>query len=137
MLVLRSFCVIPAVLLSLFACSPDRPAPIAPAGKRSAVQDAPAAPENLRVEALTDSSARVAWDAVAGATDYDINYRIAQGGRWTNWPHRGASKTYSIIYGLKPDTEYRWAARGRESGRPFCLGICRKLYDAFRSSRAI
>lgn len=62
MLVLRSFCVIPAVLLSLFACSPDRPAPIAPApaGKRSAVQDAPAAPENLRVEALTDSSARVA-----------------------------------------------------------------------------
>ena len=118
MLVLRSFCVIPAVLLSLFACSPDRPAPIAPAGKRSAVQDAPAAPENLRVEALTDSSARVAWDAVDGATDYDVNYRIAQGGRWTNWPHRGASKTYSIIRGLEPDTEYRWAARAENRDGP-------------------
>ena len=39
--------------------------------------------------AVTDSSCTVRWDAAAGATDYDVNYKPAVGGKWTNEPHRG------------------------------------------------
>lgn len=101
-----------ATLVMLLACSPDRPPPIGPAGKSTALVDAPTEPTNLRVDTLTDTSARVVWDAVADATDYDINYK-RQGGRWTNWPHRGATRAYAVIYPLEPDTEYRWAARAQ------------------------
>ena len=93
----------------LIACSKDRLAPVAPAGKVAATTAAPAEPTNLRVEALTDTSAKVAWDAVEGATDYDINYRTLSG-RWTNEPHKG-TRLHNTIYDLEPDTEYRWAIR--------------------------
>ena len=71
---------------------------------------APAAPTNLRFEAVTDSSCTVRWDAAAGATDYDVNYKPAVGGRWTNEPHRGTGLS-NTINDLAPDTEYRWAVR--------------------------
>ena len=93
----------------LWSCSTDKTNPInpvRPAAKITALE----APQNLRVEALTDTSARVAWDAVEGATDYDINYKLAQGGKWTNEPHKG-TRLYNTIYELEPDTEYRWAIR--------------------------
>lgn len=108
---LRLFIIfIPATLI---ACSKDKPAPSAPASKALAVADAPAEPTNLRVEALTDTSAKVAWDAVEGATDYDLNYRTLDG-RWTNEPHRGI-RLWNIIYDLEPSTEYRWAVRAENS----------------------
>ena len=77
-----------------------------PAGKITA---APGEPTNLRFSALTDTSARVRWDEVEGATDYDINYKET-GGKWTNRPHKGTA-LYSTIGGLKPKTTYRWAVR--------------------------
>ena len=103
---------------AIIACSKDTPAPIAPSSKLTAAADAPQAPTNLRVEALTDTTAKVAWDAVEGATDYDINYKKAQGGKWKNWPFRGARRSYSMIYTLDPDTEYRWAVRAENSDGP-------------------
>ncbi len=103
-------CAILIVLLVALACSKDKPAPIAPTSKAVAVADAPDAPTNLRVETLTDTSATLAWDAVEGATDYDLNYRTLSG-RWTNWPIRGARRAYTTIYRLEPETEYRWAVR--------------------------
>ena len=100
-----------ATLAAPQAASPtDTPASVAPAGKAVATVDAPAAPTNLRVEALTDTSAQVRWDAVAGATDYDVNYKPAVGGRWTNEPHRGVGLS-NTIDDLAPNTEYRWAVR--------------------------
>ena len=101
------FILMPSLLI---ACSKDKPAPVAPAGKAVATVDAPAEPTNLRVEAITDTSARVRWDAVEGATDYDVNYRKAVGGKWTNEPHKG-TRLYNTIYDLEPNTEYRWAVR--------------------------
>ena len=112
---LRSFCVL--AILSLLACSKDQTAPIGPVGKINALSEALPAPTNLRVEAITDTSARVAWDAVEGATDYDVNYKSVTG-RWTNRPHRGATRTHSTIYALEPDTEYRWAVRSENSDGP-------------------
>ena len=91
------------------ACSSDRPAPVAPAGKISASQEAPGEPENLRVEEVTESSVSVVWDAVEGATDYDVNYKPVSG-KWANWPHRG-TRLYTTISDLQPETEYRWAVR--------------------------
>ena len=88
-----------------------------PSGKALATLAAPAAPTNLRVEAVTDSSVRVLWDAVEGATDYDVNYKPAQGGRWTNEPHRGVGLS-NTIDGLAPGTEYRWAVRAENSDGP-------------------
>ena len=46
-----------------------------------------------------------------------------QGGRWTNWPHRDATKLQSIIHPLEPDTEYRWAirAQNRDGASPWVL----------------
>ena len=102
----------------LVACSKDKPAPVAPpAGKSVSTVDAPSEPTNLRVEAITDTSARVAWDQAEGATDYDVNYRTAIGGKWTNEPHRGV-RLYNIIYDLEPGTEYRWAVRAENKDGP-------------------
>ena len=39
-----------SILFFLIACSKDKPAPVAPAGKAQAVLEAPAAPTNLRFE---------------------------------------------------------------------------------------
>ena len=105
--------------LALVACDRDTPTKSiasAPAGKMVATVDAPAEPTNLRVEAITDTSARVAWDAVEGATDYDVNYRTLSG-RWTNEPHKG-TRLYNTIYDLEPNTEYRWAVRAENSDGP-------------------
>ena len=95
---------------AVVSCSKDRPAPVAPSGKASASLAAPSAPTNLRFDAPTDSSSTVRWDASDGATDYDVNYKPASGGRWTNEPHKG-TRLYNTIYDLEPDTEYRWAVR--------------------------
>ncbi len=83
---------------------------VGPSGKAQATLEAPPAPLNLRVEAITDTSARVRWDAVEGATDYDVNYKKAQGGKWTNVPHKGTT-LYNTLTGLEPGTQYRWAVR--------------------------
>ena len=88
-----------------------------PSGKAQAVLAAPPAPTNLRFDAPTDSSCRVRWDAAEGATDYDVNYKPAVGGKWTNEPHRGTG-LYNTINDLEPDTEYRWAVRAEnDDGR--------------------
>lgn len=100
---------ITVVLSVVVACSKDKPAPIAPASKALSAVDAPAAPTNLRIEAITDTSATVAWDGVEGATDYDLNYKTLSG-RWTNEPHKG-TRLWNTIYDLTPGTEYRWAVR--------------------------
>ncbi|MDE2813956.1 MAG: fibronectin type III domain-containing protein, partial [Gemmatimonadota bacterium] len=79
-----------------------------------AALEAPPEPTNLRFEAVTDSSCTVRWAAVAGATDYDVNYKPAVGGKWTNEPHRGTGLS-NTINDLDPDTEYRWAVRAENS----------------------
>ena len=98
------------VFCDLFDVLNDDDEGLAPAGKAQATLAAPAAPTNLRFEAVTDSSCRVRWDAAEGATDYDVNYKPAVGGKWTNEPHKGI-RLYNTIYDLEPNTEYRWAAR--------------------------
>ncbi len=114
-IVLRSvFFILLGLSVVLLSCSKDRPAPVAPAGKSLAALAAPAAPTNLRFDTPTDSSCTVRWDASDGATDYDVNYKPAVGGRWTNEPHRGIGLS-NTIHDLQPNTEYRWAVRAENS----------------------
>ena len=97
-----------ALSISLFlACNSDRP-PTGPAGKASA-GDLPF-PANLRVEAITTTSARLLWDSVDGATDYDISYKKVVGGKWKVWPHNGTA-TSARLSGLAPNTKYRWTVK--------------------------
>ncbi len=93
----------------LLACTSDPP-PTGPAGKAVVTNSDLPKPTNLRIEALTATSVRFRWDPVAGATDYDINYKRAVNGRWTIIPHPGTA-TFSDLTGLEPDTEYRWAVK--------------------------
>ena len=88
-----------------------------PSGKAQATLAAPPAPTNLRFDAPTDSSCTVRWDAAAGATDYDVNYKPAVGGKWTNEPHRGTGLS-NTINDLKLGTEYRWAVRAENGDGP-------------------
>ena len=88
-----------------------------PSGKAQATFEAPPAPTNLRFEAVTDSSCTVRWDTAEGATDYDVNYKRAVGGKWTNEPHRGTG-LYNTINDLEPRTEYRWAVRAENGDGP-------------------
>ena len=103
-----------ALSFAVVSCSKDRPAPVAPSGKASASLAAPSAPTNLRFDAPTDSSSTVRWDASDGATDYDVNYKPAAGGRWQNEPHAGDG-LYNTIHDLEPGTAYRWAVRAENS----------------------
>lgn len=99
----------------LFSCSKEISAPTGPAAKATA---SPLKPTNPRIENLTSTSVQLAWDAVEGATDYDINYKKRQGGRWTNWPHRGARRLHTTIDSLESNTEYRWAVRAENRDGP-------------------
>ena len=114
MLARSVFFVLLGLSVALLSCSKDRPAPVAPAGKSLASLAAPPVPTNLRFDAPTDSSCTVRWDASDGATDYDVNYKPAVGGKWTNEPHRGVG-LYNTIHDLQPNTEYRWAVRAENS----------------------
>ena len=107
------FAILSVLSVFLWACA-DKPAPVAPAGKSLASLAVPPAPTNLRFDAPTDSSCTVRWDASDGAADYDVNYKPAVWGKWTNEPHRGI-RLYNTIHDLEPDTEYRWAVRAENS----------------------
>ena len=82
----------------------------------AAVAEPPAKPTNLRVGSITDSSAKVAWDASAGATDYDLTYRPAEADSWTALSHRTA--LHHAIGDLEPNTEYIWAVRSENDEGP-------------------
>lgn len=113
-------------LFLFLSCSSDRPlAPTSPAGKATSTVSMPT---NLRVENQTDTSVRLAWDAVAGATDYDVGYKKL-GEKYNAIPHIGTA-TYADLNGLTPNTQYRWvvkADRGNESSRWASGGIFRTL----------
>lgn len=61
------------------------------------------APENVYADNITATSAKIHWDAVAGATKYQIWYRPATGGSWLK---KNAVTTLKTISGLLPNTEY-------------------------------
>lgn len=114
-------------LFLALSCNPDKPptGPAEPAGKATA--NVPM-PRGLRIENLTDTSIRLRWNPVTGATDYDPAYKKV-GGKYKSIAHVGTA-TYTDLNGLQPNTEYRWvvkADRGNESSRWASGGIFKTL----------
>ncbi|HYV92236.1 MAG TPA: kelch repeat-containing protein [Chitinophagales bacterium] len=62
-------------------------------------------PVNLSVTNITPSSAKLNWDAVAGAEGYKVRYKISGANGWIKKTTIGTSK---IITGLSPNTAYQW-----------------------------
>ena len=109
------FILIPFLLV---ACSGDKPAPIASAGKAISAAQKPEPPTNLRFDDPTSTSCRVRWDASEGATDYDVAYKDSSAtGHWQSERHVG-TRLNNLIQELNPKTTYRWMVRAaNRSGR--------------------
>lgn len=57
--------------------------------------------------AITISGATISWTAAAGATKYDVQYRIAGTCSWTNWTGNPISTNSVILTGLNSSTTYQ------------------------------
>jgi hypothetical protein len=68
------------------------------------------APTGLTSSAITSSGATVSWTAVSGAVSYDVDYKLASAGTWTN-SISGTTSTSRSITGLTASTLYDWRVR--------------------------
>ncbi|MEO7922112.1 MAG: reprolysin-like metallopeptidase [Chitinophagaceae bacterium] len=67
-------------------------------------------PTGLASSAITTSSATVSWTAVSGATSYDVDYKAASSGTWTNVATATSSLSVNLS-GLSGATLYDWRVR--------------------------
>ncbi|MBK8519899.1 MAG: fibronectin type III domain-containing protein [Chitinophagaceae bacterium] len=68
------------------------------------------APGGLTSSAITSSGATVSWTAVSGAVSYDVDYKQASSGTWTN-SITGTTSTSRGISGLAATSLYDWRVR--------------------------
>lgn len=80
------------------------------------------APDNLRLLAADYQSATVAWDAVAGALDYEASYRSSVGGAWLPLTNTG---TRASLTGLDSCETYSLRVR------TLCAGSESLAYGVF------
>jgi hypothetical protein len=73
------------------------------------------APTGLASSAITSSGATVSWTAVSGAISYDVDYKLASAGTWTN-SITGTTATSRSITGLTASSLYDWRVRTNCSG---------------------
>ncbi|MBL0102917.1 MAG: fibronectin type III domain-containing protein [Bacteroidetes bacterium] len=78
-------------------------------------------PGTLSTSAITTSSATFNWGAVAGATGYNIQYRLIGASSWTS--ANSATNSYSVS-SLSPNSNYEWQVQT----------ICTSGLSAFSSS---
>ncbi len=67
-------------------------------------------PTGLTSSSITTSGATVSWTAVAGASSYDVDYKLTSASTWTN-AATATSGTSVIISGLNSSTVYDWRVR--------------------------
>ena len=68
------------------------------------------APDGLTSSAITSSGATVSWTAVSAAVNYDVDYKLASSGTWTN-SITGTTSTSRNITGLSSSSLYDWRVR--------------------------
>ena len=81
-------------------------------------EDICSAPTGIFSDNITTTSAKIHWDAVAGATKYQISYRPIAGGPWLK---KNAVTTVKTLNDLIPNTNYQYKIKtvcGAETG-PF------------------
>ena len=57
---------------------------------------------------ITHNSATLSWDAMSGAVNYRVIYRLSSDVNWTGFDVNGTTTT---LTGLLPNEEYRWGVR--------------------------
>jgi hypothetical protein len=67
-------------------------------------------PAGLASAAITASGATVSWTAVSGAVSYDVDYKLASSGTWTN-AATATTATSANISGLTAASLYDWRVR--------------------------
>ncbi len=67
--------------------------------------DVCSAPTGIFSDNITSTSAKIHWDAVAGATKYQISYRPVAGGAWLK---KNAVTTVKTLNDLIPNTSYQY-----------------------------
>ena len=68
------------------------------------------APAWLYTNNITSTSATFDWEPVAGAFNYELQYRTV-GGAWYNVPGGPWTETWHTVNGLAPGTCYEWRVR--------------------------
>ncbi len=74
-----------------------------------------AAPQGLVTSAVDQTTATVEWDAVDGATSYDVRYQPFGTGTWTTWTTAG---TTLHLIDLVDATTYDWQVRANCTSGP-------------------
>lgn len=73
------------------------------------------APSGLASTSITSSSATVSWNNVSGANNYDVDYKEASSGVWTNAVTATTSLSRNIS-GLSASALYDWRVRANCTG---------------------
>lgn len=68
------------------------------------------APSNLNTSSITSTSGSLSWNAVSGASGYDVDFKLSSSSTWTNKATGLTSLTYSLT-GLTAGTAYDWRVR--------------------------
>ncbi|MBQ4202229.1 MAG: fibronectin type III domain-containing protein, partial [Thermoguttaceae bacterium] len=76
--------------------------------------DAPTAP-TITATTLSATSIRVAWDAVSGATSYDVEYKLSSSSTWLT-AKSGATQTYFNVSGLASGSKFDFRVCATDEG---------------------
>ncbi len=68
------------------------------------------APTGLTSSAITTTGATVSWAAASGAVSYDVDYKLASAGTWTN-AATATTSTSVVLSGLTSASLYDWRVR--------------------------
>ncbi|QLH44928.1 MAG: T9SS type A sorting domain-containing protein [Bacteroidota bacterium] len=68
-------------------------------------------PSGLFAAPVTGTTAKLNWTAVAGASYYQVRYRVFGAGSWTNGGTQAAPAVAKTITGLALATNYEWQVR--------------------------
>ncbi len=69
----------------------------------------------LTTSAVTSSSAAISWTALSGANNYDVDYKLASSGTWTN-AATATTATSVNLSGLTASSLYDWRVRANCTG---------------------
>jgi hypothetical protein len=68
------------------------------------------APTNLQTSSITSTSTTLTWNAITGATNYDIEFKLTSSSTWTVKATNYTSTTYNLT-GLTSGQNYDWRVR--------------------------
>ena len=74
-------------------------------------------PAGLTASSITQTTATVSWNAVSGATSYDVDYKAASSGTWIN-AATATTGTSTDLTGLTEGTLYDWRVRANCTSGP-------------------